>query len=175
MEIRQSTLSKTLGLLIALPVLVVGLAAGTAYAGDAQGEMRQTEGTRVTTDPAPVSIMDAGNNNATVIGVPFCGNINVNADCWTWENNTHISCPSGHFCLYTNQVPGPNGKIFALYHCREYSLSNWLDRGWVYNNNTGGAPGFLRDRNHANLPGGTIAAQSGANVDFFPIWYVKAC
>lgn len=171
----QMTLRKALGLLIALPVLLVGMSAGTAYAGDDGGAAARANGTRVTTDPAPVTIMDAGNNNATVIGVPFCTNLNQPADCWTWENNTFVFCPSGHFCLYTNQLPGPNGKVFSLFHCREYSLSNWLDRGFLYNNNTGGAPGFLRNRNHVTFSDGTIPAQTGKTYNFFPVWYVKAC
>ena len=161
-QMTQTTLRKALGLLIALPMVLVGISAGTAFAGEAGGE-------------PTVTIMDAGNKNATVTGVPFCSNINVNADCWTWESSTAVPCPNAHFCLYTNRHAAPGGKIFALYHCREYALQAWLDSGFVENNNTGGAAGFLRGSNHATLPGGFIVAHTGKFYNFYPVWFVKAC
>ena len=66
---------------------------------------------------------DAGNNGASISGVPFCSNINVKADCWTNENTTAVDCPPAHFCLYTNVTPTTGGKVFALFHCRQV---NWL-------------------------------------------------
>src|SRR3954468_15494274 len=60
-----------------------GIGAGPAYAVDS-GATVGADGTTVASPS--VTIQDSGNANATVIGVPFCSNINVTADCWTWVN-----------------------------------------------------------------------------------------
>jgi hypothetical protein len=165
----------TAGLLMAVPMLLAGISGGAAYAGQTDAATVRAEGTRVTTDPGTVTPMDAGNNNASVAGVPFCSNINRPADCWTWENGSQVDCPSAHFCIYTHSFATANSRVFSLYHCREYALSNWLDQGFVWNNNTGGAPGYLRGSNHATLPGGTFSAGEADWYNFYPVWYVKAC
>ena len=173
-SLTRNTLRRVaVGLLLAVPMLLAGIGGGAAYAGEPDEATVRAEGTRVTTGPASVAPMDAGNANASVVGVPFCSNINVAADCWTWENGSQVDCPFAHFCIYTHSFATSNSKVFSLYRCREYSLSNWLDQGFVWNNNSGGAPGWLRNRNHGNLR--TFAAGEADWYNFFPVWYVKAC
>ena len=102
------------------------------------------------------------NNDARVAGVSPSGRPGL--------------CDVGNFCIYT----GPNytGKVFQLYHCRSYSLSNWNGIGSWFNNNSGGAHAYILDRK------GNTLVDSGPNIgqnfyddsyNFKPAWFVKAC
>jgi Peptidase inhibitor family I36 len=81
-------------------------------------------------------------------------------------------CPAGNFCIYT----GPNwsGRVFRLYHCREYALTHWGGYGSVYNNNTGGAHGVILDQYHGVIDDTTPGYEHPA-YDFEPVWYIRAC
>jgi hypothetical protein len=149
-----------------------GIGAGPAYAGT-------TVGADGTTVAAPsVTIQDSGNANATVIGVPFCSNINVQADCWTWVNtNFGTPCPSSHFCIYQHTTAAEGGKVFSFFHCRnggaDWALQAWNGTGLYHNSNTGGAHAFLKDNNHV-VKLNTAPGNAGP-YNYRPIWFVQAC
>jgi hypothetical protein len=84
------------------------------------------------------------------------------------------ACEAGNFCLYTG--PMFTGRLYKLYHCKAYSLSNWNGVGSWINNNTGGAHAIIQDRNHGTLVD-TDPSSNWYNADynFNPAWYVKAC
>ncbi|MGW3858692.1 peptidase inhibitor family I36 protein [Micromonospora arida] len=42
------------------------------------------------------------------------------------------SCPYTAVCVYTDTYFG--GRMFVLYQCRWYSLTNWNGWGSIYNN-----------------------------------------
>ncbi|WJK42887.1 hypothetical protein O7608_11130 [Solwaraspora sp. WMMA2056] len=52
------------------------------------------------------------------------------------------SCPSGNLCLAVWNSPGSNWKVFDLYYCHRYALSNWYGQGHWVNNQTGGATAY---------------------------------
>jgi hypothetical protein len=84
-------------------------------------------------------------------------------------------CPYEHVCLYTEE--SHQGRMFALYECKEYTLYNWDGYGTFVNNNSGGAKAWLRNQDHSNYL--TTSPDSlvfdDFIIDFRPIWYVKAC
>ncbi|GAA4372150.1 hypothetical protein GCM10023088_25470 [Actinomadura verrucosospora] len=169
------TLRKALGLVICLTVLLAG--SGAAYAAGPGGGSVRADGKRVAPAAAPVQ-QDHGNDNASVVGVPYCANIYVSADCWTWINTTSgTPCPTGHFCLYTNVLAAEGGKVFSLFHCRrggaDWALRAWNGTGLYDNSNTGGAHAFIKGIAHnvlVNVPPGT-----DGTYDFRPAYYVQAC
>jgi len=98
------------------------------------------------------------NNDAGVTGVA--------------ARNADEGCPVGNFCIYT----GTNytGRVFWLYYCREYSLTRWNDFGSFFNNNSGGAHGYIRNQDHS-LRLDTAPGEKASVYDFKPVWYITAC
>jgi len=158
------TLRRTLGLLAAPALLVVG-ATGVAAAGSADRPGQPSVSPRST------------NSGASVAGVGQC-DIASNSDCWAWIDPTNgTPCPDGHFCVYTGSAAGPGVKIFSFYHCTdngsEWALQNWDGEGYYHNSNAGGAHAYLKDVNHNVLMDSAPASSGG--YDFTPVWYVRAC
>jgi hypothetical protein len=162
---------------------------GDQETGSAQSELTSdvdsgtTVGADGTTVAAPsVTIQDSGNANATVIGVPFCSNINVQADCWTRVNTSFgTPCPSGHFCIYQHTTAAEGGKVFSFFHCRnggaDWALQAWNGIGFYHNSNTGGAHALLKDNNHVerlNIAPPPSPKNAGST-NYKPIWFVQAC
>ncbi|MGI5415568.1 hypothetical protein [Actinomadura luteofluorescens] len=168
------TMSKALGLVIGLMVLLAGT--GAAHAAGPGGAVR-ADGTRIASAAAQAP-RDHGNDNASVVGVPYCANINVSADCWTWINTTSgTPCPNGHFCIYTNVLAAEGGKVFSFFHCRRGG-SDWVLRAWngvgLYDNsNTGGAHAFIKGIAHNVLV--NVAPGTDGSYNFRPAYYVQAC
>lgn len=48
------------------------------------------------------------------------------------------SCPYGDLCALVWDPTKSNWKIFYLYSCARYSLYNWLDTGYYFDNQTAG-------------------------------------
>jgi len=153
--------------------------AGAVRANDSTSTAVRADGIRVTSAaPQSVTVLDSGNNNAGVVGVPYCATINVAADCWTWVNTTSgTPCPAGHFCIYTNVYAFEGGKVFSFYHCR-YGGSDWALQAWngtgLYNNsNTGGAHAYIKGSSHNTLL--NTAPGDRGEYNFVPAYYVQAC
>lgn len=82
------------------------------------------------------------------------------------------ACPSGYLCLYTRT--GLTGRMFKLFHCQFYALSNWNGRGSVRNNQTGGVAAYLYGQDKHGTTS-LIPAGSHFDQDFRPAWYAKPC
>ena len=66
------------------------------------------------------------------------------------------------------------GKVFRLYYCQTYALSNWNGIGSYWNNQTGSAtPKLLRQDGSVARTGAVQELSTSYN--FAPIWYVKPC
>ncbi|MFG1628131.1 hypothetical protein [Kribbella sp. NPDC049227] len=78
-------------------------------------------------------------------------------------------CKSGYACAF---VPYSNGfYVFKFVHYDGYSVSNWLNVGPFLNNQTGGAGAKWDNVNGRQL--GCVAAGTGRNVDWNPVWRVR--
>ncbi len=81
-------------------------------------------------------------------------------------------CPYGATYVYTDTYFG--GRMFVLYQCRWYSLTNWNGWGSIYNNQTWGAWADIMDRN-GNPIRGFSSGVAWEAVDFSPVWYIRMC
>jgi hypothetical protein len=82
------------------------------------------------------------------------------------------ACPYEHTCLYTR--PNYTGRMFKLYHCNTYSMSQWNGVGSWHNNNSGGVWADLLDQQKELLVS-VAAGTAWPTEDFEPVWYVKPC
>ncbi|WP_242902001.1 hypothetical protein [Actinomadura terrae] len=165
-------LRRTLGPIAALAVIAAAMSTGTAYAQDPAGTSKRPDGTRVTTPEHGPTGLNSGNENASVDGVGQCA-LDQKKDCWDWIATNGTPCPSSHFCIYTVTRAGEGGKIFALYHCREFHLRRWNGDGYYSNANTGGAPGYLKGQSHEVLR--KVNPGEASQYPFAPVYYVQAC
>ncbi|RAO63624.1 hypothetical protein [Micromonospora saelicesensis] len=81
-------------------------------------------------------------------------------------------CPYTAVCVYTDTYFG--GRMFVLYQCRWYSLTNWNGWGSIYNNQTWGAWADIMDQNRNPIRGFSSGVAWEA-VDFSPVWYIRMC
>lgn len=98
------------------------------------------------------------NNDARVAGVS-----SVAATEW---------CPEAHFCIYTGR--DYTGRMFKLFRCQTYSLSNWNGVGSWWNRNSDNAHAYILDQNRRRLVDSAPYTFNGA-YNFKPAWYVTAC
>ncbi|MEU0412213.1 hypothetical protein ABZ307_30930 [Streptomyces griseorubiginosus] len=85
-----------------------------------------------------------------------------------------ITCPSGNLCAGAWDTSRNQWKIFYLYSCKRYALTNWLDWGWFDNAQTGGAIGYFYGQNGNVLrtvyPGGGIQSYY-----WDAVWSIRNC
>lgn len=85
-----------------------------------------------------------------------------------------FTCHRGELCTQVWDPTVSRWKVFHLYNCRMYSLSNWLGSGYFVNNQTGNAVASFYDQN-----GRLLFRTSPDNVlyplNWDPIWYIRNC
>jgi hypothetical protein len=88
---------------------------------------------------------------------------------YLWPNQ-YPPCSSGYGCA---AVPWAGQYyIFDFYYYETYALSDWLGRGTIHNNQTGGAAVRLLNRDGSErhcIPTGV----GRLTVDWTPIWYIR--
>lgn len=84
------------------------------------------------------------------------------------------SCASGNLCTGVWDPNAGEWKIFKLFTCATYALSNWNGSGFYLDNQTGSPLSTFQDQFHNVLfsffPGG---GQQNFNWD--PVWFIKNC
>jgi len=164
--------------LVCAAMLIPAAGPASASAGIMLGADSGTNGARADRQVSQsASTLATGNENASVTGVGYCSDINVNADCWTWENDNAVPCPSSHFCIYTEVSASWTSKVFSFWHCRrngsDWAMQNWNGDGFYHNNNSGGAHAYIKGVNHNVLVNVPVGGFSSYN--FVPAWYIQAC
>jgi hypothetical protein len=85
------------------------------------------------------------------------------------------ACASGTLCTGVWDPNSGQWKVFKLYYCRTYAVSNWLGSGFYWNNQTGTPRSVFYDRNMNEIfsfyPGGGQLHYP----NWGPVWYVKNC
>ncbi|MGY5046535.1 hypothetical protein ACWDE0_12880 [Streptomyces sp. 900105755] len=84
-----------------------------------------------------------------------------------------FTCGAGNLCLEVRDPTVSKWKIFYLYNCNRYYLSNWYGNGYYLNKQTGSVTSYLYDAN-----GNVLRAFSPPQVgeqDWNPVWSVRNC
>jgi murein DD-endopeptidase MepM/ murein hydrolase activator NlpD len=96
-----------------------------------------------------------------------------NADFEHVSAGGSYSCPFGTLCTGVWDPSVGKWKVFKLYYCRTYALSNWLGAGFFWNNQTPGTTAFFYGQSGnvlaSFLPGGQL------NYNWDPVWFIKNC
>ncbi|MER6221938.1 hypothetical protein ACWCYL_15615 [Streptomyces sp. 900105755] len=84
-----------------------------------------------------------------------------------------FTCGPGNLCLEVWDPTVSKWKIFYLYNCNRYYLSNWYGNGYYLNKQTGSVTSYLYDAN-----GNVLRAFSPPQVgdqNWDPVWSVRNC
>ncbi|MEU9246521.1 hypothetical protein [Streptomyces shenzhenensis] len=84
-----------------------------------------------------------------------------------------FTCGAGNLCLEVWDQTVSKWKIFYLYNCNRYYLSNWYGDGYYLNKQTGSVTSYLYDAN-----GNVLRAFSPPQVgtqNWDPVWSVRNC
>ncbi|MFD6970052.1 hypothetical protein [Streptomyces sp. NPDC059949] len=84
------------------------------------------------------------------------------------------TCSSGNLCTLVWDPTTSDWKVFYLYNCNRYSVSNWNGNGAYWNNQTGNPTSYFYNQGGGVVksiqPGGGQLGQ-----DWSPIWSVRNC
>ena len=93
--------------------------------------------------------------------------------------NGSPSCPSGNACAVVWDWSQSNWKVFELYNCATYSVSNWLGGGVPNNNQTpyGSPANTLRlyGANGAEINTGYAARSQTYSVNWDAVYKIRNC
>jgi hypothetical protein len=86
------------------------------------------------------------------------------------------SCASGNFCAVVWNPAIAKWRVFKLFVCQRYTVSNWLGNGFYLDNQTGRPATKLFGQNRAQLkPPGDIFPGGQKNIDWDPVFSIVNC
>jgi hypothetical protein len=87
------------------------------------------------------------------------------------------SCPSGNFCAGVWNPAINKWRVFKLFNCRTYTVSNWIGNGFYLDNQTGHPATKLFGQNGAELvpPGDIFPGGGQKNINWTPVFSIKNC
>lgn len=85
------------------------------------------------------------------------------------------NCAGGNACAAVWDPTRNEYKVFYLFYCRTYALSNWYGQGSVKNLQTGGARMVLLDANRNYLTSYPADGVLKTVWDWGPVYYIKNC
>ncbi|MES5820807.1 hypothetical protein [Streptomyces sp. RG80] len=89
-------------------------------------------------------------------------------------NGEHISCDTGNFCAGVWDPTVNQWRVFFLYDCHLYHLSNWQGTGEVVNSQTGNAQATTHGQNGALIQTYPVSADA-PDVNWDPVWSIRNC
>jgi hypothetical protein len=179
----MSPQKRTLAALSALLMTVLCVLGGsqTALASDGGST---TDGTRVTgvttqyrTFVAPPAPAEA-DGGAGTLAVPT---ISPTVAVSYADPGGEYNCEYGTLCAWAWDTSQNKWKIFHLYICRTYSLSNWIGSGGFNNNQTAGTIARFYGQNGSTqvVPASTAPDVRSVNRGNFPgwdpVWFIRNC
>ncbi|MFI6513258.1 hypothetical protein ACIBCT_37125 [Streptosporangium sp. NPDC050855] len=87
-------------------------------------------------------------------------------------------CRSGRVCVAVLDYQDSRintWKIWDLYLCGDYSLYDWHGRGWIRNNQTGGAITYRMNSNWQVVLPNHPVDNRWLDVDWEPAWHLTSC
>ena len=88
--------------------------------------------------------------------------------------NTPYTCSSGNLCTTVWDPTTSDYKVFFLYSCAKYSLSNWNGTGNYFDNQTGGVTSYFYGQSGNVLKSFTPDSTTHAQ-DWGPVWSIRNC
>lgn len=85
------------------------------------------------------------------------------------------SCASGTFCAGVWDPNAGQWKVFKLFFCTTYALSNWNGSGFYFDNQTAGTQTFFYDQFHIQINKNAIFPGPQVNYNWDPVWFIKNC
>ncbi|GAA4692869.1 hypothetical protein APR04_002167 [Promicromonospora umidemergens] len=184
MTTQKRTFTTLSGLLTAL-LLVVG-GSQVAQASDAGQGSVAPDGTRVTDvstqdrtfvlPPAPAEARSGGDFGA--MAVPT---ISPTVAVSYANPGGEYTCEYATLCAWAWDTSHDKWKIFHLYNCHKYALSNWIGNGGFNNNQTRGTVARFYGQNGSTqvAPASTAYEIRSVNRGDFggwsPVWFVRNC
>jgi hypothetical protein len=182
MTTQKRTFTALSGLLMAL-LLVVGSSLTAQASGARQGSVTP-DGTRVTDfstqdrtfvlPPAPAEA-DGG------VGALAVPTISPTVTVSYANPGGEYTCEYATLCAWAWDTSRDKWKIFHLYNCHKYALSNWVGSGGFNNNQTRGTVARFYGQNGSTqvVPASTapdIRSVYRGNFDGWnPVWFIRNC
>ncbi|MEX1656449.1 hypothetical protein ABZ960_25280 [Streptomyces pseudovenezuelae] len=87
----------------------------------------------------------------------------------------HVTCDTGNFCAGVWDPTADQWRVFFLYDCDRYYLSNWHGTGEVMNSQTDNAQATLHGQNGDVLRTFPVDTTDAPDVDWEPVWSIRNC
>ncbi|MFE7895619.1 hypothetical protein [Streptomyces sp. NPDC057412] len=86
-----------------------------------------------------------------------------------------FSCGDGNFCAAVWDPTTSDWKIFFLFACQRYSVSNWLGDGAYYNQQTGNATASIYGQSGNLLVSAPADGGIIHDIDWDAVWSIRNC
>ncbi|MFI9171992.1 hypothetical protein [Streptomyces lincolnensis] len=96
------------------------------------------------------------------------------ADSRLVPSGSHITCDTGNFCAGVWDPTVNQWRVFFLYHCNRYHLSNWHGTGEVSNSQTDNAQATTYGQNGDVIQIFPVSNDK-PDVDWEPVWSIRNC
>ncbi|MFF1544721.1 hypothetical protein [Streptomyces sp. NPDC058291] len=87
----------------------------------------------------------------------------------------HVDCDRGNFCAAVWDPTVSQWRVFFLYDCNRYYLSDWHGAGEVMNSQTDNAEATLYGQNGNVLQTFPVVTDDAPDVDWEPVWSIRNC
>jgi hypothetical protein len=87
---------------------------------------------------------------------------------------TPINCAAGNLCAFAWDPTTSDWKLFYLYTCNRYSLSNWLGTGGYLDKQTGGVTSYFYGQS-GNVLASFTPDSTQHSYDWDPVWSIRNC
>ncbi|MDN3027962.1 hypothetical protein [Streptomyces sp. S.PB5] len=89
-------------------------------------------------------------------------------------NGDHITCGTGNFCAGVWDPTVGQWRVFFLYDCHRYYLSNWHGTGEVMNSQTDNAEATIYGQSGNVIQTFPVSTEK-PDVDWEPVWSIRNC
>lgn len=89
-------------------------------------------------------------------------------------SGSHITCDTGYFCAGVRDPTAGQWRVFFLYDCDRYYLSNWQGTGEVMNSQTDNAQATIYGQSGDVIQTFPVSTDA-PDVDWDPVWSIRNC
>jgi hypothetical protein len=155
------------------------LVGGIAIAGIVLSLTGTANASRAATSPSTVAApADTWNPTIGGQGVPVPPYTEVSGASGVYAPSYLPNCPLGYVCVAVPRSQDGRTnvwRIWNLYRCGDYALYNWYGRGWIRNNQTGGATVYRMNSVYTRILPGNPPDNRWLDINWQPAWYLQTC